>query len=147
MKNLRDLKVKLGDIVYFSSKHSKMVDGWADFFKNYEDLNNYTNGASGYGQIIKIERPVKYETVYEAPKPILDKEEKEYLENVIRPFKDRVKGIRRTDGYTKQFIIIEMISEKDVSLPYFKAGSMYKGMELCKSYTIEELGLFQPKGR
>ena len=138
MKNLRDIKVKLGDKVYFEYGYIISIDDWARAYSNYEDLEADNN------KIIKIERSSQYETIYEAPKQILDKEEKEYLENVIRPFKDRVLGIVKHSCFWNQneYIQIMIKGDSNINLPFFNAGSMYKGMETEKQYTIKELGLF-----
>ena len=89
-----------------------------------------------------------------APKEILTKEEKEYLEAVIRPFRDRIcyvlKRTHNDNEYTSnlsQFIHIEyedlFEAFGSLRLPDFKKDTMYKGMELDKEYTLEELGLFK----
>lgn len=76
---------------------------------------------------------------------VLDTIEKEYLSNVIRPFKHKVKYIMKSkSSYSEQYYIeIKMVLTHDrVLLPYFSAKSeMYKGMELNKRYTLKELGL------
>ena len=137
MKNLRDIKVKLGDKVYFEVGDTAAANGWARVYLNYGELED------NEGEIIKIERPVKYETIYEAPKQILDKEEKKYLENVIRPFRDRVKRIYKYSADVKEYIAIEIQADDAIWLPYFDTGTMYKGMEAGKGYSIQELGLFE----
>ena len=72
---------------------------------------------------------------------ILDIEEKEYLGNLIKPFRNRVCFIKKIGGYTtKQYITI-VLKDENIEMPYFKANSMYKGMEQNKEYTLEELGL------
>ncbi len=75
---------------------------------------------------------------------ILDAKEKEYLSNVIKPFRNRVKYIKKCN-LTSEYISIwyeDIINGSDnFSLPYFKKGTMYKNMELCKAYSLEELGL------
>lgn len=144
MKNLRDIKTKKGDMVYFANGCSETVNGWAEVFTNYDKVENSEGKI-----IIKIERPIQYETIYEVPKQILDKQEKKYLENMIRPFRDRVEKIIKFSGYgnRKEYIMIEIQDEDDICLPYFNAGSMYKGMETKKYYTIEELGLFEGEGK
>ena len=75
---------------------------------------------------------------------ILDKEEKEYLEAVLRPFKDRVDTvIKRLDGESC-FICFDGPYIKRACLPCFsKAKKMYQGMEPDTDYTLEELGLFK----
>ena len=76
-------------------------------------------------------------------KRILNKEEKEYLEHYLRPFKDRVKGINKTCMGNKEFISIYLISEPAITLPFFEIGKYYKGMNLDEEYTPDELGLFK----
>lgn len=94
-------------------------------------LNNILNGSH---EIVKI------------PKPILDAKEKEYLSAVIKPFRDCVKCIskNRFDGFEYIFIVyFSKLGNEDyvLDLPAFEEGTMYKGMEACKHYTLEELGL------
>lgn len=71
---------------------------------------------------------------------ILDKQEKEYLSAVIKPFRDKVKYIEKNTYYEKEFIEICVNGER-IGLPCFKENTMYKGMEKYKEYTLEELGL------
>ena len=74
---------------------------------------------------------------------ILDDVEKRYLSAVIRPFRKRVDSVMKISdplGYEKEYIFIKL-DEDSFSLPYFKTGTMYQGMELEKVYTLEELGL------
>lgn len=73
---------------------------------------------------------------------ILDEEEKRYLEGVIRPFKDKVKYIEKIGNILEEYIWIEIKGDY-IKLPFFKANTMYKGMELDKVYTLKELGLFE----
>ena len=140
MKELKDIVLKKGDRVYFT-------DGTIMYVKNYLPNKNkvkYLVVEASIDKITKIERPIKYETIYEAPKQILDKEEKKYLENVIRPFRDKVKHIKKLQIYESlQHIQIIITIFDCVNLPYFKENTMYKGMELDKEYTLEELGLFK----
>ncbi len=77
-------------------------------------------------------------------KPILDKEEKAYLEAVLKPFKGRIKFLikGKTVIDKNEFIIIKLDTEA-ISLPFFEASTMYKGMRINKKYTLEELGLFK----
>ena len=76
---------------------------------------------------------------------ILDKEEKEYLEAVVKPFKNRVIAINcHALSFDGAYIMIELEKPFDsIDLPRFEKGTMYKGMELNKEYTLEELGLFE----
>lgn len=78
-------------------------------------------------------------TEYIPPKPILDEKEKEYLSKVIRPFRNKVKYIKKRKFRDGEFIDIETSNDDEATLPYFKAGTMYKGMELDRKYLLEEL--------
>ncbi len=94
--------------------------------------------------IVKVERPVKYETVFERKEEILDKTEKEYLANVIRPFRHKIKTIEKTTrigGSSLCYLNILLENNDMANLPDFKKNSMYKGMEVNKEYTLKELGL------
>ena len=77
------------------------------------------------------------------PSPTLTKKEKEYLSYVIRPFKDEVKHICKSSSVYKGYEEITVVMEccKDLEFPAFEKNTMYKGMELEKAYTLEELGL------
>lgn len=79
----------------------------------------------------------------EYKEPILDDAEKEYLSAVIKPFRKKVKHIAIWDtcNGSKQFVHIKLYDEDCINLPNFKPNAMYKGMELHKEYTLEELGL------
>lgn len=86
---------------------------------------------------------LEVENGYIVEKEILDEVEKEYLSNVIRPFRDKVEYIMEVTSWPcvgKEYIKIRLI-EEGMGLPYFEKGSMYKGMEEEKEYTLEELGL------
>ena len=79
---------------------------------------------------------------YEIEQPILDDVEKRYLEGVLRPFKDKVEFIKKDQNDYGQWISIEL-KEDWFCLPYYEIDKMYKGMELNKEYTLQELGLFE----
>lgn len=74
-------------------------------------------------------------------KEILDDAEKEYLSAVIKPFKGKVKYIRKYDCPIREFIEIGISNDATITFPNFKKGTMYKGMEANKEYTLKELGL------
>lgn len=91
--------------------------------------------------IVKVERPVEYKTMFERKEEILDEEEKKYLADVIRPFKDKIESICKLMGFSKEFISIHLKNGESISFPYFKKGKMYQKMQTGKRYTLEELGL------
>lgn len=138
-----DIILRKGDKVYyidFVGKNSSMTiylyDGLT--IKEFEEDGS---------KITKIDR---LETIYEAPdapKEILDKEEKEYLEAVLRPYRHQVVEIfKKEAGLDQEYIKIDYNNEKvyaSFQLPYFDKNTMYKGMELGKHYTLAELGLFE----
>ena len=74
---------------------------------------------------------------------ILDKEEKEYLSAVIKPFRNRITCISKeqTLGGTKERIIIEYDNDSRMALPFFEKGKKYIGMEIDNEYALKELGL------
>lgn len=82
----------------------------------------------------------KYEI--KAKKPILDDVEKEYLSNVIKPFRNRIKYIKKIQSANYgEFINLTFFNSDFMLFPHFEKGTMYKGMEPDKKYTLEELGL------
>ena len=133
MKQLKDIKLKKGDKLTF-------FDGSVVYSNEKCSPNKYFFD----NEIIKIERPIKYETIYESPKPTLDQKEKEYLEAVIRPFKNRVCKISKEKLNCGIFFIkISVDEEWDIDLPTHRTDTEYKGMKLNKEYTLDELGLFK----
>ena len=78
-------------------------------------------------------------------KPILDETEKRYLRNVIKPFRNKIEYIAKYTDEGEEYIslIYRDLSDRkiEIAFPSFKKGTMYKGMELDKEYSLEELGL------
>ena len=74
------------------------------------------------------------------PKILTDKE-KSYLSAVIKPFKGKVKTVEKVSfGGEEEYL--KILFEMDLmSLPFFTKGTMYRGMEEGREYTLEELGL------
>ena len=79
--------------------------------------------------------------IIELPKHILTEEEKEYLSNVIKPFRDDVVSIRKCGLWDCARIYISLLNYDIFCLPWFKKDEMYKNMEFGKQYSVEELGL------
>lgn len=75
---------------------------------------------------------------------ILTEKEKAYLSAVIKPFRKDIECIEKVESYygENEFIHITMKKDDDYcELPDFENGTMYKGMEANKVYTLKELGL------
>lgn len=87
------------------------------------------------------------DTVVKTSKPILNDAEREYLSKVIRPFRDKVKFIRKSKTLLESRGWITIDTETDFAiLPLFEKDKMYigmeyDGMEYDRHYTLEELGL------
>lgn len=85
----------------------------------------------------------------EHTEPILDSVEKRYLENIIRPFRRRVKSItKRLYSNDHEYIELDIKSIWDrkyelMNLPLFLRNKMYRSMETEKEYTLKDLGLFE----
>ena len=119
---IQDIKTK--QVYIIDEKGIELVKENKTFFKKLP--NNYTG-------------TIEVENGYIVEKEILDEKEKEYLSAVIRPFKDRIEFIAKRKMFDDYICI--GLNDEAISLPYFKKGTMYKGMELYKEYTLKELGL------
>lgn len=74
--------------------------------------------------------------------PILDKVEREYLADVIRPFRKEVAIISKFNAIDgSQYIYVGMKDRRGGNLPTFPKGTMYKGMIEGRHYSLKELGL------
>ena len=141
--------LKDGDIVTQRNGLKKMVFENKLYGSNHfvsltyytEDLKD-ANGDEEY-DIIKIERPGKYNTIFERKEEILDETEKKYLTDVIRPFRKRIQFIQKKKEITEINPYIRIVCEDNDKLvfPYITDNSMYKGMKTNKKYTLKELGL------
>ena len=94
---------------------------------------------------IECKKSVMEWLLSEYKEQILDETEREYLSAVIKPFRKKVKYIVKVNLLgtpEEQFIRIVFGDLDFTNFPNFNANTgMYKGMELDKSYTLEELGL------
>ncbi len=106
----------------------------------YVYLDNNGNLANSDGTFV---RGIPVNCDWEEYKePILTDKEKEYLSNVIKPFKNKVECIYKKNALNrgKEWIVIGF-DDDEANFPYFKTGTMYNGMEVNKEYTLKELGL------
>ena len=74
-------------------------------------------------------------------RPLLDSTERKYLTSVIRPFRKEVTVIKKLGTPAGKEYILIILKDDCMSFPSFEKGKMYKGLELEKRYTPEELGL------
>ena len=121
-----------------SIKYKLTKDGLMCWHNSHQDwFNSYILGdlLAGTTQIVKI------------PKPILDDIEKIYLDNIIKPFRDKVEWVRKFSSPNHRNLEYIKISYQDcthsnvLNFPDFKVGTMYRGMKIGKAYTLKELGL------
>lgn len=147
--NFNKLDLKNGDIVTKRNGEKRTLVGkYLHNVKRASPLTYYTEDLKDAGglkehDIIKVERPVKYEIVFEREEEILDEIEKRYLTEVIRPFRKRIQFIQKKKEITEINPYIRIVCEDNDKLvfPYITDNSMYKGMEVNKKYTLKELGL------
>ena len=132
--NLEQYKRELGEIFY------KECDNQAEMFKKIKTKCD-SNIRSRYGQTYVddildwMAKPYKV--------PILDDAERKYLADVIRPFRNKIDTISKFQTWdgSSQYIYISMKDNHMGTLPVFPKGTMYKGMENGKHYSLKELGL------
>ena len=113
--------------------------GFYVMLKDNKIVNNYG------GIYFVYVRSFREDCWEEYKEPILDEAEKEYLGNIVKPYRDRVGFIVKTeaDGYERIIICVLGLTQYNnyIVLPYFYKNTMYKGMEVGKDYTLKELGL------
>lgn len=73
--------------------------------------------------------------------PLLEPEERRYPTSVIRPFRKEVIAIKKLEVPSGREYILIILKDDGMHFPCFEKGKMYKGLELEKRYTPEELGL------
>lgn len=136
--------LKDGDKCTLKNGQVIFVDKTSDYgFSNINEQLKYFNDDVS---IIKVERPVKYETMFERKEEILeeilDEVEKKYLADVVRPFRSKVRSVYKMASIcsNKEFICIQL-RDGNFTLPYFKKGTMYKEMQTGKQYTLKKLGI------
>ena len=102
-------------------------------------VNGYCKGfnCEGCG-----ERVLKW-LLEEVKEPVLDDVEKEYLSAVIKPFREMIAYIVKAQDFDdgKQCIRIILQNGDGMHFPYLDDDAMYKGMEVNKEYSLEELDL------
>ncbi len=147
-KQFTKADLKNGDIVTYRNRNKrtvisgKLIDENGMGAKYLRSYNDRMEDEDGYrnSDIVKVERPIKYETVFERKEEILDETEKRYLANIIKPFRKEVRYIIKYGDTFKEYIAI-VLQNEHISLPFFHKSTMYKGMKEDKKYSLKELGL------
>lgn len=73
---------------------------------------------------------------------MLTDKEKNYLTNVLEPFMDKVKSVKKNEGHKFSYLSIELIDET-FQLPMFENGQYYNGMEDGEEYTLLQLSIIE----
>ena len=147
-KQFTKADLKNGDIVTYRNRNKrtvisgKLIDENGMGAKYLRSYNNRMEDENGYRSldIVKVERPIEYETVFERKEKILDETEKRYLANIIRPFREKVRYIIKHEDTLREYIAI-VLKNEHINLPFFHKSTMYKGMKEDKEYTLKELEL------
>ncbi len=138
----------------FYKDEIKTTFAYRQYSSNYtsyvEDIANtlYKIWAKYHNEDISI-----LDWLYEEHKEsILDDVEREYLRNIIAPFRQNKKNhilIEKKSGgidYKDEYIVITICGDflnDPIKLPMFAKGTMYKEMELYMAYDLEDLDLWQ----
>lgn len=132
--NLEHYKKELGKIFYEGCFNPAAM--FAKIKTNYDSNIRSSCGQTYADDILDwMAKPFKG--------PILDEVEREYLKAVIRPFRKMIAYIVKAQDFDdgKQCIRIILQNGDGMHFPYLDDDEMYKGMEVNKDYSLEELGL------
>lgn len=153
---LVELRDGSGNMVMESTTGKVLVDESGDWlnlnnynndFKFLDNNNNHLDIMKVYGFSPYNNKTIKFtkedRELFWERKEILNDSEKEYLSNLIKPFRDSVTMIKKLFSPTacKYYIQIRYIDDTPTNFPYFTNKDMYKNMEVDRAYTLEELRL------
>jgi len=129
-------------------------NGNRDLWENVACKENYTeNLIYKDTDIFSINEVYEFDKlVWKREEPILDEVEKRWLKHFIKSTKIKVKYIKKWLGASCENEYLQIVydvfnheynedRQGNLYLPIFKKGSMYKGLDLDKKYTLEELDL------
>ena len=109
---------------------------WVDEYKQYRTVRCEP-------AIITVSEKIANDTVVEYNVSILTAQQKQYIANIIKPFRDKVTGIIKLPGESnKEYIEIIYKDGSSISfidLPPFEKNTMYTGMERSHHYILKEL--------
>lgn len=116
-----------------------------DFFTTYVEIKYFGTIIGEYQYIDengvkKFFEWLEEDDGKECKPTILTEKEKAYLSAVIKPFREEVEYVYKIYSEIGKREYLEISLENGVvSFPYFEKGTMYKGMEANRKYTLEEL--------
>ena len=134
------VRTMYGNVVAFSCRLCKNEGYWV--WPSYGESEVVSGKFTPLFQSIRWEddEPTSIESIVHPQ--ILDDAEKRYLSAVIRPFRYKVQSVTKGLKINGKEEYIEIdVGGCPMFFPDFKSNTMYKGMELGKEYTLEELGL------
>lgn len=132
--NLEHYKKELGKIFYEGCFNPAAM--FAKIKTNYDSDIRSSSGQTYADDILDwMAKPFKG--------PILNETEREYLAAAIKPFRKMIAYIVKAQDFDdgKQCIRIILQNGDGMHFPYLDDDEMYKGMEVNKEYSLEELGL------
>ena len=140
-KKLRDLSVE--ELEQYCSENgcASCALRWLSCSQDFEAIRKHKDIFNDKFLDQKVEIEVEGE--------ILKKKKKDFLFSLIKLFRGfgEVKKIKKCSYTTqeKEWLILKVLNTifeiEYVSLPEFKKGTMFKGMDPTEEYTLEELGL------
>lgn len=81
----------------------------------------------------------------ECKEPPLTDEEHDYLKVVFKPFWQDIAYVKKDNDSDGEYLIIKFkkgrLIDEEAFSPYWREGTFFKGMEVGKTYTLEELGI------
>ena len=132
-----------GSLWVFMNKPNKVRGNWYESSTEANLLRAFIHMFSS----IKWEddEPTLIKDIYDPQ--ILDEQEREYLNTILKPFHEKVDYVVKLwehfdDGecYSKEYLFIKLY-DGSFAFPSFDPGKMYFGMELDKKYKLDELGI------
>lgn len=127
-----------GSLWVFVNKPNKVRGNW---YESSIEANLFRAFIHMFSSIKwEDDEPTLIKDIYDPQ--ILDEDEREYLTAVLKPLpkaKSILKAISPLGVY--QYLVVNFNESEFMSFPYFETDTMYKGMECCKLYTPEELGI------
>lgn len=142
LKQGKKIKTKGDKTPFYLDKTGRFCYDSKEDGLHYVDFSGLCNCISDFEKILNGKHFLLVE------EDILDKEEREYLGNIVRPFKGKRKSIRLEKkticGRLSHILIYVPKEDEDadiIEFPAFNSDNMYRGMESNRQYSLEELGL------